>query len=208
MLLPTVPRKDKTFPRVLQILQYRFQMRCRIKIHFRIVGHDPMEVTRNVCIPNGSQNIRYDVGGTIVNLPILEVLNSIGNQTTLRHAKQIVQGLETGSAFVGSQCSFDPDTPCRCELWGPFRVPPMPRRPCACRKDGKSTPFPYRQQGLIRHLGGPQDRKFQLKKFRETCLFQPDIATAAPRQSISSHYALYTSLTPDAEKGIIPQATF
>jgi hypothetical protein len=50
-------------------------------------------------IPNRTENVIYNVVGTIFNLSIFEELDGVRNQATFSHTKQVIQWLEATLAF-------------------------------------------------------------------------------------------------------------
>jgi hypothetical protein len=64
-----------------------------VKVQSRVVCHDTMKVTRNMCITDRTQYVCYGIGRAVIDLVVFEELDRICNQTTFGHAKQIIQGL-------------------------------------------------------------------------------------------------------------------
>jgi hypothetical protein len=98
-----VPRKNQTFSRILQIRQDALQMWRWVQVPCRVVGNNSVKVARDVSIPNHAKNISNHVIGAKVNVSIFEELNGIRNQTTFRHAKEIIQGFEATLSLSWSE---------------------------------------------------------------------------------------------------------
>mmetsp|Transcript_8882 Transcript_8882/g.24598 ORF Transcript_8882/g.24598 Transcript_8882/m.24598 type:complete len:262 (+) Transcript_8882:1198-1983(+) len=76
-------------------------MRRLLKVAIWIGGDQTMKIARNMRLANGRQDVINHVLSMKGNISILEKLDCVRNQATFRHAKQVVQWLESSSTFRG-----------------------------------------------------------------------------------------------------------